>query len=80
MKRLFRTIAAAAMLVALTILPTQVANAYWAPGYGAWRHAYVHDPAYRYAHPVVKRYIRDLYLHGPDYAAWREHRRQGWWW
>ena len=80
MKRLLHAALAVAALLALAVIPAEVANAYWGPGYGAWRHAYVHDPAYRYAHPVVKRYIRDLYLRGPEYAARREQRRHGWGW
>jgi hypothetical protein len=76
-KRILIAIGIAAALVAL---PTQVANAYWGPGFGSWRHAYVHDPPCRHASPVVKQYIRDLYRRGPGYAAWRQERRHGWWW
>jgi hypothetical protein len=81
MKLVKRFVLVTGIAAILTVLPTQVANAYWgwSPGAAAWRHAYVHDPGYRYAHPAVKRYIRDLYLHGPEFAAWRERRRHGWW-
>jgi hypothetical protein len=80
MKHVKRIVFAIGIAAALVALATQMANASWGPGYGAWRHAYVHDPAYRYAHPLVKRYIRDLYLRGPEYAAWRDQRRHGRWW
>jgi hypothetical protein len=45
------------------------------PVAGPWRNAYVHDPAYRWGSPVMKQYIRDLYLRGPGYANWRQQRR-----
>lgn len=80
MKHAKRTLFAIGVAAALVVLPTQVANAYWGPGFGNWRHAYVHDPAYRYASPLVKQYIRDIYLRGPGYAARRQQRRHGWWW
>ena len=67
---------AAAGIAAVVALPVSQAEAWWGPSYGAgWRHSYVHDPAYRFAPPRMKQYIRDLYLRGPGYATWREHRR-----
>ena len=72
----------AAVATALIVIPGTV-SAYWpgpAPGFGPWRHAYVHDPTYRWAPPAMRRYIRDLYLYGPVYANWSQYRRHGWWW
>lgn len=81
MKRLVkRTLLAVGIAAALVALPTQVANAYWGPGFGGWRHAYVHDPSYRHAPPSLKQYIRDLYRRGPAYAGWRRQLRHGGWW
>lgn len=81
MKTQKHVLIAASMAAAMTMMPAQVANAYWLPGWGAYRHAYVHDPAYRWAPPEQKAYIRDLYLRGPAYANWRQQRRWGhWWW
>jgi hypothetical protein len=82
MKILKRVLVAAGITAALLAVPTQVANAYWGPGFGGWRHAYVHDPAYRWAPPQQKAYIRDLYLRGPGYANWHQQRRwhHGPWW
>jgi hypothetical protein len=82
MKVMKRLLVAAGIGVALIAIPTQTANSYWfgpGPGIGPWRQGYVHDPSYRWAPPSVKRYIRDLYLYGPHYAAWNQHRRYGWW-
>jgi hypothetical protein len=83
MKAIKRIAVAAGIAAALVMIPTQVANAYWGwggPLAGPWRNAYVHDPAYRWGSPTTKRYIRDLYLRGPGYAAWRQQRRSGYWW
>jgi hypothetical protein len=71
---------AAAIAAALAVIPAEVANAYWHPGYGTWRHAYVYDPAYRWGTPAQRNYIRDLYLRGPGYAAWHRNLRYGAWW
>jgi hypothetical protein len=82
MKILKRALVAAGVAAALIVIPTQTAGAYWggpAPGIGPWRHAYVYDPNYRFARPAVRSYIRDLYLYGPAYAAWRQHRRYHRW-
>jgi hypothetical protein len=82
MKILKRVLIAAAVAMALVFIPVQTASAYWvgpAPGLGPWRHAYVHDPNYRFAPPAARGYIRDLYLYGPVYAAWHQRRRYGWW-
>jgi hypothetical protein len=84
MKIVKRVALAAGIAAALIMIPTQVANAYWPgapPVAGPWRNAYVHDPAYRWGSPVMKQYIRDLYLRGPGYANWRQQRRRSnWWW
>jgi hypothetical protein len=68
---------AAAGIAALLAVPVGQAEAWWGgPWHGAgWRNAYVHDPAYRFAPPQMKQYIRDLYRHGPAYAALRDYRR-----
>jgi hypothetical protein len=82
MKLLKHTMLAAGIAVALIVIPTQTANAYWGgPGYAAWHNAYVYDPAYRWGSPEQRRYIRDLYLRGQGYADWRQSRRwtYGWW-
>jgi hypothetical protein len=79
MKTAKRLLVAASIAAALVMIPTQVANAYWAPGFSAWRHAYIHDPAYRWATPAMRQYIRNLYLRGPGYAAWRQQRRYSHW-
>jgi hypothetical protein len=79
-----RLMVAAGLATVLAALPMQTANAYWVgpgSGVGPWRHAYVHDPSYRWGSPSVRRYIRDLYLHGPTYATWKQQRRYGYrWW
>jgi hypothetical protein len=79
-----RLMVAAGVAAVLAAIPMQTANAYWVgpgPGYGPWRHAYVHDPNYKWGPPTVRRYIRDLHLYGPSYAAWNQKRRyhQHWW-
>jgi hypothetical protein len=80
MKTLKRILVAAGIAAAMIMVPGQVANAYWLPGHGAWQHAYVHDPAYRWAPPQQRAYIRDLYRRGPAYANWRQQRRWGYRW
>ena len=80
MKTFTRAVVVAGIVAGLAMVPAEVANAYWGPGYGAWRAAYVHDPAYRWGNAQTRNYIRDLYLRGPEYAAWRQQRRYGWWW
>ena len=80
MKIMKRALAVAGIAAVMAMIPAEVANAYWGPGYGAMRHAYVHDPAYRWAPPGQKAYIRDLYRRGPGYANWRQLRRHGGWW
>ena len=82
MKILKRALVTLGVAAALIAIPTQTATAYWggpAPGLGPWRHAYIHDPNYRFAPPRVRSYIRDLYLYGPVYANWHQHRRYRWW-
>ncbi|MGD2081384.1 MAG: hypothetical protein PVF91_00335 [Chromatiales bacterium] len=74
---------AVAGIAAMLAMPVHQAEAWWGPWYGTgWRNSYVYDPAYRYAPPQMKQYIRDLYLRGPGYATWREHRRHPYryWW
>jgi hypothetical protein len=72
--KIFTTIAVTLLL----FVPAQQAAAWWGPVHGAgWRHAYIHDPAYRHAPPAVKRYIRDYYRYGPAYAEMRRWRH--WW-
>ncbi len=73
-------------LITAVVLPAQQADAYWwgNPWYGGgWRHGYVYDPAYRWGSPVMRRYIRNVYLRGPGYAAWQWYRYPysgyGWW-
>jgi hypothetical protein len=83
MKLIKRWLIAAAAVVALVAIPIQTASAFWwgpSPGVGPWRHSYVHDPAYRWGSSVSRNYIRDLYLYGPVYANWRQHRRFRYWW
>ena len=79
-----RLMVAAGVATVLAAVPMQTANAYRVgpgPGFGPWRHAYVHDPNYRWAPPVLRRYIRDLHLYGPTYATWNQQRRYGYhWW
>jgi hypothetical protein len=82
MKILRRALIAGGVAAALIAIPTQTAGAFWggpAPGLGPWRHGYVHDPNYRFGPPATRTYIRDLYLYGPVYAAWHQHRRSRWW-
>lgn len=79
-----RLLVAAGLATLLAAIPMQTANAYWfghGPGFGPWRHAYVHDPHYRFGPPAVRQYIRDLHLYGPTYAIWHQNRRyrRGWW-
>jgi len=79
-----RVLVTSCVALALIAIPMQTAEAYWwGPGVGAWRNAYVYDPAYRWGSPFMKNYIRDLYLRGPQYANWRQARRYGrgygWW-
>jgi hypothetical protein len=81
MKIVKRVIVAAGIAAALALIPAQT-GAYWfGPGLGPWRHAYVHDPAYRWGSPWTRNYIRDLHLYGPTYASWNQRRRygRGWW-
>ncbi|MEA3274877.1 MAG: hypothetical protein U9Q81_06205 [Pseudomonadota bacterium] len=84
MKIVKRILIAAGIAAALVAIPTQTANAYWlgpGPGFGPWRHSYVHDPNYRWAPPATRKYIRDLHLYGPGYANWNQHRRYRYrWW
>lgn len=83
MKRVGKVLVAAGM-AALVTLPTQPADAFWGrPWVGpGWSNAYMHDPAYWTAHPRQRPYIRDVYRHGPGYAAWKQTRRNAWhpWW
>jgi hypothetical protein len=77
-----RVLIAAGIAASLVMIPGEVANAYgWGAGsaVGPWRHAYVHDPGYRWGSPTMRSYIRDLYRYGPEYAQWRQTRRFGWW-
>ncbi len=73
MNKLLKILAAAG-IAALVALPSEV-GAFWGPGWSPWRNNYVHDPAYRFGPPWQRSYIRDLYLHGPGYAHWRQLRR-----
>ncbi|MDJ0807499.1 MAG: hypothetical protein QNJ78_11775 [Gammaproteobacteria bacterium] len=79
MHKMAKIISAIAVTL-LLIIPAQQAAGWWGSGprhVSGYRHAYIHDPAYRHAPPAVKRYIRDLYRYGPAYAErnrWR-HRR-----
>ncbi len=69
-----------AILVALLLLlAAQQAVGWWGgPWHGTgYRHAYIHDPAYRHAPPAVKKYIRDLHRYGPGYAEMNRWRH--WW-
>lgn len=80
MKIAKRFLVAVGVAAVLAAIPMQTANAYWfgpAPGFSAGRHIYVHDPNYRWGPPALRRYIRDLNLYGPSYAAWKQHRRYG---
>ena len=63
----------------LLLIPAQQAAAWWGGPWhgGGYRHAYIHDPAYRHAPPAMKRYIRDLYRYGPAYAELNRWRH--WW-
>ena len=82
MNVLKRAMMAAVIAMALIVIPTEIAGAYWfgpGPGIGLWRYGYVHDPMYRWGPSDQRSYIRDLYLYGPTYAAWRQARRYGWW-
>ena len=77
MSTLGKTLVAASIAL-VAALPAQQAEAWWGwgPGYaGGWRHSYIYDPAYQFALPRDKQYIRDLYLHGPAYANWQYWRR-----
>jgi len=84
MKIAKRVLMVAGIAAALAVIPTETAGAYWlgpGPGLGPWRHSDVHDPSYRRGPPAVRSYIRDLYLYGPTYASWSQHRRYGYgWW
>jgi hypothetical protein len=84
MKTRNRLLVAFGVATMLAAIPMQTANAYRfgpAPGFGPWRHAYVHDPSYRWGTPAMRQYIRDLHLYGPTYAAWNQQRRYGYgWW
>lgn len=85
MKIVKRALVTSGIALALLAIPMQTAEAFWyGPGYGTWRNSYIWDPAYRWARPAQKNYIRDLYLRGPEYANWRQSRRYGWgrhgWW
>ena len=83
MNILKRVTVAAAVATALVVIPTELAGAFWlgpGSGIGPWRSAYVYDPTYRWGSISQRGYIRDLYLYGPTYAAWRQSRRYGWWW
>lgn len=83
MKTKQRVIIAAGIAAVLALVPVAV-SALWlapAPGLGPWRHAYVHDPSYRFGPPSVRNYARDLHLYGPVYADWHQRQRnRGWWW
>jgi hypothetical protein len=83
MNILKRALVAAGIAAALVAIPAEIAGAYWlgpGPGIGPWRHNYIYDPLYRWGAPGQRSYIRDLYLYGPTYAAWRQNRRHGLWW
>lgn len=80
MKTLKRTLITAGLVAALGLIPAEIANAYWLPGYQAWHNAYLYDPAYRWGPPRQRQYLRDLYRYGAEYAHWRQQRRTGWWW
>ena len=73
MKKLLKILAAAG-IAALVAIPAEV-GAVWGPGWGPWRNNHIYDPAYRFGPPWQRNYIRDLYLHGPGYAHWRQLRR-----
>lgn len=84
MKIVKRVLVTAGIALALIAIPMRTAEAFsCGPGYGAWRNAYVRDPAYRWGSPAMKNYIRDLYRRGPAYANWHQSRRYGhgygWW-
>jgi len=80
MKTLKRLFVVTGIVAALLAIPTHTASAFWyGPAYGPWRHSYIYDPAYRWGSPVMKSYLRDLYLRGPGYAQWNQSRRYGWW-
>jgi hypothetical protein len=79
MQILKHVLIAASLIAALSMIPAQVSGAYWPSGHGIARHAYLYDPAYRWAPPRQRRFIRDLYRYGPGYAQWRLYRRWGWW-
>ncbi|WP_296900176.1 hypothetical protein [Thiohalocapsa sp.] len=78
MRTLKRILISAGIIALLSMIPAQIAGAYWLPGHHAWQQAYVYDPAYRWATPRHRQFIRDLYRYGPDYAQWRLYRRHGW--
>lgn len=80
MKPINRLLASVCVTLCLILLPAQVAPAYPLPGHGAWHHAYVWHPAYRWGTQATRNYIRDVWLRGPSYAAWRQHRRYSWHW
>lgn len=80
MKTAKRILITAAVAAALAAIPATT-SAWWlgpAPGIGPWRHAYVHDPSYRFGPPALRNYIRDLHLYGPVYADWHQRQRYGW--
>ncbi len=80
MKTMQRVFVAAGIVATLLAIPSQTANAFWyGSGYNPWRHAYIHDPGYRWGPPPMKAYIRDLHLRGPGYAHWKQSRRYAWW-
>jgi hypothetical protein len=82
MKTIKRVLVAGAIAATLLTVPMGTAEAYWlGPGawVGPWRHSYVYDPNYRWASPVMRSYIRDLYRYGPEYARWSQFRRYRWW-
>ena len=84
MKTSKRLMFAAGLATVLAAIPMQTANAFWlgpGPGVGPWRHAYVHDPNYRWGPPTLRHYIRDLHRYGPAYANWNQQRFYGFrWW
>jgi hypothetical protein len=83
MKTVKRLLVAAGIAATMVAIPMETASAYWlgpGPGFGPWRNAYIHNPAYRWGSPATRSYIRDLHRYGPAYANWNRHRRYGWWW
>lgn len=71
---------AAGIALTLAVVPAQVAQSWWAPGYGPWHGGYMHQPTWRWAPPAMRPYLRDAWRYGPAWAAWREQRRHPWRW